>query len=77
VDGKVTPLGPEYMPAPVETPGSPDGSEHLVQIGAFLAPPPRGVHHVTVRGTFDGDLWDLVEPGFSLAAEIKYTIIVE
>ena len=77
VDGKVTPLGPEYVPAPVETPDSPDGSEHLVQIGAFLPPLPRGVHHVTIRGTFDGDLWDLVEPGFSLTAEIKYTIVVE
>ena len=77
VNGQVTPLGPGYVPAPVETPNSPDGGEHLIQIGAFLTPLPKGTHQVTIRGTFDGDLWDLVAPGFVFQAEIHYAVVVE
>jgi hypothetical protein len=78
VDGRVTPIGPEYVPAPVDTPNSPDGSQHLIQVGAFLTPLNKGTHHVTIRGTYDGDLWgEIFFPGFVFHSEINYTVIVE
>lgn len=78
IDGKVTSLDDGgYVGGPVATPGLPDGGSNLIQIGAFIPPLNKGVHQVTIRGTFDGDLWDLVFPGFVFQAEIKYTVIVE
>jgi hypothetical protein len=77
VDGKVFSLDDAgYIGGPVPTPDSPDGSEHLIQIGAFMAPLTKGKHTVIIRGVFDGDA--LVEAfGGPFAAEITYTIIVK
>jgi hypothetical protein len=77
VDGRKFSLdAPGYVGGPVATPNSPDGSEHMIQIGAFLSPLSPGVHHVTISGTFDGTA--LVDAfGGPLAAEITYTVIVK
>ena len=77
VDGVIYSLdNPGYIGGPVPTPNSPDGSNHLIQLGAFLAPLARGTHSVTIRGVFDGTA--LVEAfGGPLVAEITYSITVQ
>ena len=77
IDGKVTSLDDAgYVGGPVETPDSPDGSQHLLQIGAFVSPLKKGTHTITIRGVFDGTAFvDLV--GGPFATEITYTVIVE
>lgn len=77
VDSNVYSLDdPGYIGGPVPTPDSPDGSNHLIQIGAFLSPLSPGTHRVTIRGVFDGDAFvDAV--GGPFASEITYTVIVE
>jgi hypothetical protein len=78
IDGEVTSLDDGgYVGGPVSVPGLADGGSNLIQIGAFIPPLSKGTHHVTIRGTFDGDLWDLIFPGFVFEAEINYTVIVE
>ncbi len=76
IDGTVSSLDdPGYIGGPVLTPNSPDGSEHLIQIGAFVSPLAKGTHSVIIRGVFDGTA--LVDAfGGSFAAEITYTVIV-
>jgi len=76
VDGRVYSLDDAgYIGGPVPTPTSPDGSEHIIQIGAFLSPLNKGRHHVTIRATLDGAAFvDFVGGPFS--AEINYTVIV-
>src|SRR4051812_8760351 len=55
VDGVVTSINsPGYVGGPVATPSSPDGSEHLLQIGAFVSPLKKGAHTIIIRGAFDG-----------------------
>src|SRR5207248_2976000 len=45
VDGNVSSLDdPGYIGGPVATPNSPDGSAHLIQIGAFVTPLNKGTH---------------------------------
>jgi hypothetical protein len=77
VDGSLFSLDdPGHIGGPVLTPNSPDGSSHLIQIGAFLAPLAKGTHAVTIRGVFDGDA--LVNAfGGPLTAEISYSITVQ
>jgi hypothetical protein len=77
VDGKVTSLDdPGYIGGPVPTPNSPDGSEYLIQIGAFVSPLKKGTHTLTIRGIFDGDA--VIEAiGGPIEFEATYTIIVE
>jgi len=77
VDGVITSLDdPGYIGGPVATPGSPDGSEHLIQVGAFMSPLPKGTHAVTIRAVLDGVV-ALEAFGGPFAAEIHYTIVVE
>ncbi len=77
VDGQVSSLDdPGYIGGPVATPTSPDGSEHMIQIGAFVTPLTKGTHTITIRGVFDGTA--LVDAfGGPLEAEITYTVIVK
>lgn len=77
IDGKVTSLDDVgYVGGPIETPDSPDGSQHLLQIGAFVSPLKKGTHSITIRGVFDGTAFvDFV--GGPFATEIAYTVIVE
>jgi hypothetical protein len=77
VDGQVSSLDdPGYIGGPVATPDSPDGSEHMIQIGAFVTPLNKGTHTITIRGVFDGTaLLDAF--GGPLAAEITYTVIAK
>jgi hypothetical protein len=77
VDGQAYSLDdPGYVGGPVPTPDSPDGSEHMIQVGAFLTPLSKGVHKVTASGTFDGAAFvDFV--GIPISLTITYTVIVE
>jgi hypothetical protein len=55
---------------------SPSGSQHLLQIGAFVSPLNKGTHTITIRGVFDVTAFvDCV--GGPFATEITYTVIVE
>jgi hypothetical protein len=65
-----------YVGGPVATPTSPDGSSEMIQIGAFVAPLPKGMHHVTIRGVFDGDAI-LDAFGGPFAGEVNWTVIVK
>ena len=77
VDGKAFSLDdPGYIGGPVLTPASPDGSEHIIQIGAFISPLDKGTHSVTVRGIVDGDAF-VSFAGGPFTAEIHYTVIVQ
>ena len=77
VDGRAYSLDhPGYIGGPVPTPNSPDGSQHLIQVGAFLSPLSKGTHTVTIRGTIDGTAFvDFV--GGPYSAEITYTVVVK
>ena len=77
VDGVVTSINsPGYVGGPVATPDSPDGSENLLQIGAFISPLAKGTHTITIRGVFDGQaILDVI--GGPFATEITYTVVVE
>ena len=77
VDGVRTSLDDAgYIGGPVETPDSPDGSEHLIQIGAFVAPLTAGQHTIVVGGVFDGDaVLDLF--GGPLVGHVELTVTVE
>ena len=79
VDGKVTPIGRNYLAGPVSTPNLPDGGSHFIQVGAFLTPFSKGTHTVTIRGVFDGDLLiPFFPPGtLPIVFAITYTVIVE
>jgi hypothetical protein len=53
VDGKATPIGPQFVSGPVVITGMPlaDGSDaHLIQLGAFLLPLQVGKHTVRIQG---------------------------
>jgi len=77
VDGEVTSLDdPGYVGGPVATPNSPDGSEHLLQTGAFVTPLNKGTHTIILRGIVDGKAF-VDNVGGPFATEIIYTIIVE
>jgi hypothetical protein len=77
VDGKTSSLDDAgYIGGPVETPDSPDGSEHLIQIGAFLTPMSRGTHHVTIQGVFDGQV-ALDAFGGPFVGHVEYTVTVK
>jgi hypothetical protein len=77
IDGKTSSLDdPGYIGGPVPTPNSPDGSEHMIQIGAFVAPLAKGTHMVIIRGVFDGAAI-LDAFGGPFEAEITYTVIVK
>ena len=76
VDGKITSLGPRYVAGPVFKPNLlGGGGSHLIQIGAFLTPLSKGTHTVTIRGTFDGKVFD--DLGFVFEFEHTYTVIVD
>ena len=77
VDGKVTSLDDAgYVAGPVPTPTSPDGSAHLIQLGAFLSPLSKGTHQIVIRGTFDGDAF-VAFVGGPIDFQITYTVVVE
>jgi hypothetical protein len=77
VDGKVYSLdNPGYIGGPVTTPNSPDGSAHLIQIGAFLTPLSTGVHTVIIRGVMDGDAM-VAAFGGPWGVEITYSVTVQ
>jgi hypothetical protein len=77
VDGHVFSLDdPGYIGGPVPTPDSPDGSAHLIQIGAFLTPLAKGNHTVIIRGVLDGDAM-VAALGGPWTVEIPYTITVQ
>lgn len=77
VDGKVFSLDdPGYIGGPVLTPDSPDGSAHLIQLGAYLTPLAKGVHSVTIRGVMDGDAM-LAAIGEPFSVEITYSVTVQ
>jgi hypothetical protein len=56
VDGKTTPVGPEYWVGPIEqsNPHLPDGGTHFVSGGVFLTPLTPGAHTVRMTGQFTG-----------------------
>jgi hypothetical protein len=76
VDGTVTSINSAgYVGGPVATPGSPDGSTNILQIGAFISPLNKGTHQITIRGVFDGQaIIDAI--GGPFPSEITYTVIV-
>jgi hypothetical protein len=77
VDGKVTSLDdPGYVGGPVATPNSPDGSEHILQTGAFVTPLNKGTHTIIIRGIVDGKAF-VDNVGGPFATEIVYTVIVQ
>jgi hypothetical protein len=77
VDGVATSINSAgYVGGPVATPNSPDGSEHLLQIGAYMSPLNKGAHTVKIRGVFDGEaILDSI--GSPFASEITYTVVVQ
>jgi len=76
VDGKTTSLdNPGYIGGPVATPNSPDGSQHLIQIGAFVNPLNKGIHKITIGGVLDGDAALVAFQG-PFAGSVTYTVIV-
>jgi hypothetical protein len=55
VDGRTTPLGPEFLAGPVETlPLSDGGGTHLMELGVFLTPLSLGLHTIIIHGEIDG-----------------------
>lgn len=77
IDGLVTSLDdPGYIGGPVPTLDSPDGSNNLIQLGAFVSPLKKGTHTLTIRGVLDGDAW-VEAVGGPVTTEVTYTIIVE
>jgi hypothetical protein len=55
VDGRTTPLGPEFLAGPVQTPPLNDGGgTHLIELGAFLTPLSLGLHTIIIHGEIDG-----------------------
>jgi hypothetical protein len=56
IDGKTTPIGPDYVAGPVLSPKPlPDGGgRHLIELGAFLTPMSVGTHTVTIKGRLVG-----------------------
>jgi len=77
VDGRVTSLDDaDYIGGPVATPNSPDGGQHMIQIGAFVSPLSKGIHHVTLSGTFDGEAF-VNFVGIPITLTSTYTIIVQ
>lgn len=76
VDGKSTPVGPEYLAGPVETaPLLDGGGTHIITLGVFLTPLSVGTHTVTIRGQVAGDLL-LPTYGISCLKE-DFTYVVE
>jgi len=76
VDGRVTSLDEAGFIGMAPTPTSPDGSENIVQIGAFVTPLTKGVHTVSISGVFDGDA--MIEAfGGPFAGAITYTVTVK
>jgi hypothetical protein len=79
VDGKVTPVGPDYAVG-VETPPLPDGGgTRYTTVAAFLTPLTKGTHTVTIRGLFTGDALDEFPdffPDGTLEFDISFTVIV-
>ncbi len=76
VDGKSTPVGPEYLAGPVETALLLDGGgTHIITLGVFLTPLSVGTHTVTIRGQVAGDLL-LPTYGISCLKE-DFTYVVE
>ncbi len=79
VDGKSTPVGPDYIAGPVfsSQPLLDGGGHNLIQLGVFLTPMSVGVHNVTIRGEVVGT-GILAAYGSlgCLAEDITYTVTV-
>ena len=72
IDGRRTRLGLNYVAGPVPS----TLTNHIITIGAFIAPLPPGRHTVTVSGGFFGDLIvDTYDLEF-IRSEFTYTINV-
>jgi hypothetical protein len=55
IDLRSTPLGPDYVAGPVETPPLLDGGgTHMITLGAFLSPMSPGTHIVEIKGGYFG-----------------------
>jgi hypothetical protein len=76
VDGQVTDLGPSYLSSLVYTPGLPLGGSHMILLGAFHTPLPKGTHTVKIRTTWDGAAF-VAAVGTSVSFELVYTVIVQ
>jgi hypothetical protein len=75
IDGEKHSLDdPGYIGGPVAVPNS-LGGDHLLQVGAFITPLSKGVHHITMRGVLDGDVI-LENVGGPFGATINYTVVV-
>lgn len=56
VDGHKTPVGPEFLAGPVDTPPLLNGGgTHSIQLGVFLTPMSVGTHMVTITGEVASD----------------------
>jgi hypothetical protein len=77
VDGRVTPVGAEFLAGPVKTPPLLDGGgTHFIQLGAFLTPLSLGLHTITIQGEIAGSGvlptygFGCLEEGFSYFVEV-------
>lgn len=77
VDGVSTPIGPEYVAGPVQTPPLLDGGgTHMVTLGAFLRPLAPGTHTVRITGGLYGDLLPPTYHVNFFAADFTYQVTV-
>jgi hypothetical protein len=75
VDGHKTPVGPEFLAGPVETPPLLNGGgTHSIQLGVFLTPMSVGIHLVTITGEVASDAFYRAN-NFGCVAQL-YTYVV-
>jgi hypothetical protein len=56
IDGRIMPIGSEYVAGPVTTAPLPDGGgTHMITLGAFVRPLTPGDHTVSITGGVFGD----------------------
>ncbi len=73
VDGKVTPLGPEYVAGPVAV----EGTEfNFITLAAFVAPQSVGTHTITMSGGAYGAGLSEIHGISFVEAEFTYTVHV-
>jgi hypothetical protein len=76
VDGHVTSLDDAGYIGLAPTPTSPDGSNNIIKVAAFLTPLSAGDHEVTIGGVFDGDA--IIDAfGGPFAGQVTYHVHVE
>jgi len=76
VDGQTTSLDAAGYAGLAATPTSPDGSDNIVQIGAFISPLDKGTHTISISGVFDGSA--IIDAfGGPFAGHITYSVTVK